>query len=184
MKFQETHLAGLYVLQLEKLSDERGYFARGWCQREIEANGLNSRCVQINVGVSSRAGTLRGLHFQIAPRAEVKIIRCPRGALFDVAVDLRPDSPTLGQWFGLELSEDNGRMLYIPEGFAHGYQTLAPNSEMMYQTSEFFSSEHARAIRFDDPQFGIEWPLDVSCISEKDRLCPDWHPSAEATAGA
>lgn len=180
MIFQQTPLAGLYILQLERLSDERGYFARAWCEKEIERNGLNPRCVQVNVGFSPKAGTLRGLHYQIAPKAEVKIVRCTRGAMLDVAVDLRPDSPTLGHWFGVELTPDNGKMMYIPEGFAHGYQTLTSDTEMSYQTSEFFSAEHAQAIRFDDTQFGIEWPLAITCISEKDRVCPDWIATAIA----
>ncbi|HZZ72835.1 MAG TPA: dTDP-4-dehydrorhamnose 3,5-epimerase [Pirellulales bacterium] len=177
MLFLPTNIAGLLILQLEKLSDERGYFARQWCQRELEQHGLDGRCAQINTAFSPLRGTLRGLHFQLAPKAEVKIVRCPRGALFDVAVDLRADSPTCGQWYGLELTPENGRMLYIPEGMAHGFQTLRPNTEMSYQASEFFSAAHARGIRYNDPQFAIDWPLPVHCISEKDRDCPDWMPS-------
>ncbi len=178
MKLHATKLPGVYVLQLDKLVDERGYFARAWCEREMRNFGLKTTYVQTNVGFSHQSGTLRGMHYQVAPQAEVKIVRCTRGAIYDVAIDLRPGSATLGQWVGVELTPENGLALYIPEQCAHGYQTLADNSEMSYQTSAFFSSAQCRAVRYNDSHFNIEWPLPVSSISDKDRDCADWSAAA------
>jgi dTDP-4-dehydrorhamnose 3,5-epimerase len=172
MNFTETPLAGAYLIDLQKHVDERGYFARAWCRREFEAHGLNPNVEQVNVGYSRRAGTLRGLHFQQQPHAEVKVVRCLRGAIYDVIVDLRPQSPTRFGWFGVELRGENGRMLYVPEGFAHGYQTLSDDVEMMYQTSQAFEPRSACGVRFDDPAFGIRWPREVTCVSDADRSWP------------
>ena len=173
MLFTATPLDGVFVIDLKKITDERGFFARAWCRDTLAANGLNPNQTQLNVGFSHRRGTLRGLHFQKAPHAEVKIVRCTRGAVFDVAVDLREDSATRGQWFGIELSADNHKQLYIPEGFAHGYQTLEENSEIEYSTTHVYAAASAGGVRYDDPAFGIRWPLPVSVISDADRK---WAP--------
>ncbi|HET9473567.1 MAG TPA: dTDP-4-dehydrorhamnose 3,5-epimerase [Steroidobacteraceae bacterium] len=169
MLFTATPLDGVFVIDLKKITDERGFFARGWCRDTLAANGLNPNQTQLNVGFSHRRGTLRGLHFQKAPHAEVKIVRCTRGAVFDVAVDLREDSATRGQWFGVELSADNHKQLYVPEGFAHGYQTLEEDSEIEYSTTHVYAAASAGGVRYDDPAFGIRWPLPVSVISDADR---------------
>lgn len=174
MRFSETQLKGAYIIDLEHREDHRGFFARAWCQREFEEHGLNPRIVQTNIGFTLKKGGLRGMHFQVAPKQEAKTVRCTTGAIIDVVVDLRPDSATFKQWFGLELSAENRRMLYVPEGCAHGYQTLVDNTEIQYQTSEFYSAEHARGVRYDDPVFGIEWPLPITSISEADRAWPDF----------
>jgi dTDP-4-dehydrorhamnose 3,5-epimerase len=174
MIFTQTKLHGAYIIDIEPKADQRGFFARAWCQQEFEAHGLNPSVVQINVGFSHKRGTLRGMHYQTAPCAEVKLVRCSRGAIYDVIIDLREDSPTHKQWIGLELTQDNHNMLYVPEGFAHGYITLADNSEMSYQTSQFFSREHATGIRYNDPAFAIDWPIQAQVISEQDRNWPDY----------
>jgi dTDP-4-dehydrorhamnose 3,5-epimerase len=172
MRFSETPLPGVVLVELEPISDERGYFARMFCARELDAEGLVSRFVQTNTGFNERAGTLRGMHLQSAPHAEVKLVRCTRGVAFDVAVDLRPDSPTYRSWVGFQLTEDNGRQLYIPEGCAHGYLTLEPRTEVVYQTSAFYARDHATGVHHADPAFGIEWPADVEVLSERDRTWP------------
>ena len=172
MIFKETTLPGAYIIEPEKINDHRGFFTRVWCKRELEQHGLKSDLAQSNVGFSYRKGTLRGLHFQKLPHAEVKIVRCTRGAIFDVIVDIRPESPAYKCWFGVELSEDNSRMIYVPEGFAQGYITLVDNTEMNYHTSEMFSPQAASGVRYDDPAFGIEWPLVPTVISEQDRNWP------------
>lgn len=172
MIFKETTLAGAYVIEPEKIGDERGYFARIWCKKELLRHGLKGELTQSNVGFSHRKGTLRGLHFQKAPYAEAKIVRCTRGAMFDVIVDLRPDSQTYKGWFGVELSGENSRMIYVPEGFAQGYITLTDNTEMNYHTSEFYNSEAASGVRYDDIAIGIRWPLPPSIISQQDRNWP------------
>jgi dTDP-4-dehydrorhamnose 3,5-epimerase len=174
MLFTATPLAGLFIIDLKKISDERGFFARAWCRDTLAAQGLNPQQTQINVGYSHKKGTLRGLHFQKAPHAEVKIVRCTRGAVFDVAVDLREGSATRGQWFGVELTADNHQQIYIPEGFAHGYQTLADGTEIEYSTTHVYAAASASGVRFDDPAFGIRWPLPVSVISEPDRTWVDF----------
>jgi dTDP-4-dehydrorhamnose 3,5-epimerase len=174
MKFSPGRIVGSFVIELEKRGDDRGYFARTWCEREFAEHGLNTRIAQVNVGVSTRAGTLRGMHYQIAPHAEVKVVRCSRGAIYDVALDLRPDSPTFRQWHGCELTQDSGRMLYIPEGCAHGYLTLTDDAELLYFTSQFYAGGSARGVRHDDPAFGIEWPAPVRVVSQADAAWPDF----------
>jgi dTDP-4-dehydrorhamnose 3,5-epimerase len=169
MKFHETELEGVLVLELELLEDERGFFARSWSPEEFVAHGLNPHIAQCNVSFNRLKGTVRGMHFQVAPHAEAKLVRCTRGAIFDVAVDLRPGSPTRYRWTAAELSADNRRLLYLPEGFAHGYQTLDNATEIFYQVSETYYPESARGLRWDDPRLDIGWPLPVSLISERDR---------------
>jgi dTDP-4-dehydrorhamnose 3,5-epimerase len=174
MKFTATAVDSAYVVDLEKREDERGFFARAWCVEEFAAHGLYPSFVQGNVGRSSRRGTLRGLHYQIAPHQEAKLVRCTAGAIFDVLVDVRPESPTFGRWIGVELTADNHRMLYVPEGCAHGYQALADDSEAFYLSTEFYAPTAERGVRFDDPAFGIQWPVPVTLISDKDRNLPDF----------
>ena len=172
MIFKETTLPGAYVIEPEKIGDERGYFARVWCKKELQQHGLKGDMAQSNVGFSHRKGTLRGLHFQKSPHAEVKIVRCTRGSIFDVIVDLRPDSRTYKGWFGVELNEENSRMIYVPEGFAQGYMTLADNTEMNYHTSEFYNPEAASGLRYNDVAIGIRWPSAPTIISQQDRNWP------------
>ena len=174
MKFSETKLKGAFVVDIDPFRDERGYFSRMFCRNEFIAHGLNPDVAQCNVSFNHKRGTLRGMHYQLPPSAEVKFIRCVRGAIFDVIIDLRKGSPTYMQWVGVELTEENGRMFYVPEGFAHGYQTLADNTEVQYMVSEFYSPEHERGVRHDDPAFGIEWPIENPMISEKDRMHDDY----------
>jgi len=163
------------VLDLERREDERGFFARAWCAREFEEHGLNTRLVQVNVSFNELEGTLRGMHFQRAPHEEAKLIRCTQGAIYDVVLDLRPDSPTHKRWTAVELTADNRRMLYVPEGCAHGYQTLAPETETLYQVSEFYAPASEGGVRWDDPTFGIEWPAtDSRVLSDKDASWPDY----------
>ena len=162
------------MLRLKRLEDERGHFARAWCRDEFVQHGLNPQIAQINVGYSHRSGTIRGLHHQLAPYAEAKVIRCTRGAIYEVIVDLRANSPTLGRWCTMELTADNGLMAYVPEGCAHGYQTLRDDTEAYYTTSTQYAPAAARGVRYDDPTFGIKWPLPVSTISVADRNWPDF----------
>lgn len=173
MIFKKTPLAGAYVVELNKIKDARGFFARNWCREDFETAGLNANIAQCNVAFNEKAGTLRGLHFQVAPYAEAKLVRCTRGEIYDVALDLRPDSPTHKQSFGATLTADNHLMLYIPEGFAHGYQTLTDEAEVSYMTTYVYTPHAARGWRYDDPAFGIKWPLAVSVISDADR---NWKP--------
>jgi dTDP-4-dehydrorhamnose 3,5-epimerase len=180
--FTETKLSGAYVLEPERINDHRGYFARLWCKRELQQHGLKSDFAQSNAGFSVRKGTLRGLHYQRAPHAEVKIVRCLRGAMFDVIVDLRPESVSFTQWFGIELSEENGKMLYVPEGFAQGYLTLQDNTEMNYHTSQFYNAEAASGVRYNDPAFGIRWPSGAEVISDQDLSWPFVDRSEEKTS--
>jgi dTDP-4-dehydrorhamnose 3,5-epimerase len=172
MKFATTKIAGVLVVELERRSDERGFFARQWCATEFARAGLDTRIAQINTARSAVAGTLRGIHFQREPHAEVKLVRCTRGAVFDVAVDLRVGSPTFCQWFGVELDEDSGRMLYIPEGCGHGYLTLVPNTDLVYQASIPYAPNSATGVRFDDLAFNISWPARINVISAQDRTWP------------
>jgi len=172
MEFTETTLKGAYVVRLRKIEDDRGYFARAWCRDEFLQHGLNAQMAQLNVGFSHQRGTLRGMHYQIGPNAEAKFVRCTRGAIYDVIIDLRDGSPTIGQWYGIELTPENGLMLYTPEGFAHGYQTLVDDTEMYYMTTRPYAPAAARGVRYDDPTFGIRWPLPVSLISASDRAWP------------
>lgn len=175
MIFTETKLKGAYIIDLDRISDERGFFSRRWCAKEFALQRLNPSVVQVNIGHNIKKGTVRGMHFQIEPNAEVKLVYCSRGALYDVIIDLREESPTRGQWFGVELTADNARMLYVPEGFAHGYQTLEDETDLVYQTSQFYAKESATGVRFNDPTFGIAWPLPVSTISSGDQRWPDYH---------
>jgi dTDP-4-dehydrorhamnose 3,5-epimerase len=166
--FIETKLAGGYIIELEKIEDDRGFFARTFCQREFEAHGLNPRIAQCSVSFNRRKGTLRGMHYQVAPYEESKLVRCTMGAIYDVAVDLRPESRTFKQWVAVELTGENGRMFYIPQGLAHGFQTLVDNTEVFYQMSEFYHPQCARGVRWDDPAFGMTWPIKEVIISIKD----------------
>ena len=176
MEFTETKLKGVYLVQLKKIEDARGHFARAWCRDTFAKHGLNPNMLQLNTGFSHKQGTVRGMHHQEVPHAEAKFVRCTRGSIFDVAVDLRAGSPTRGQWFGAELTADNGRMLYVPEGFAHGYQTLVDGAEMYYLTSAPYAAGSARGVRYNDPAFGIQWPLPASIVSEPDQKWADFKP--------
>jgi len=176
MKFIETKIPGVVIIELEKKQDERGFFARSWDDTIAAANGCVMHTVQCNISFNLKAGTLRGMHYQDEPYAESKIVRCTRGSLYDVALDLRPDSKTFKQWTSVELSEENRRMLYIPKGCAHGFQTLEDTTEVFYQMGEYFHTECACGVRFDDPAFNITWPGAERIVSEKDRSYPLWTP--------
>ena len=177
MIFTETKLKGAFIIEIEKREDERGFFARAWCKKEFEAHGLTSHMVQANIAFSRKKGTLRGMHYQASPYEEAKLIRCIKGGIFDVIIDLRPDSPTYKEWFGLQLISDNYKMLYAPEGFAHGYKTLIDKTEAFYQVTQFYAPESERGVRWDDPAFDIEWPEPNDLvISEKDKNWPDYLP--------
>ena len=176
MKFSETGLEGLYVVELELIEDERGFFARSYCRQELEDLGFDFLVAQANISFNRYAGTVRGMHLQTVPYAEAKIVRCTRGALFDVAIDLRADSATYCDWFGVELNADNRTALLIPEGFAHGFQTLADETEVHYLMSLPYEPGAASGVRHDDAAFGIEWPREVSSISDRDRSWPDFQP--------
>jgi dTDP-4-dehydrorhamnose 3,5-epimerase len=171
--FRETSMQGPYLVDLELREDDRGYNARAWCAREMEEHGLVGRLAQVNVLHNKRRGTLRGMHYQAAPHAEAKLFRVTRGAVHDVIVDMRPESPTYGHWEGFRLSADVPSMLYVPEGFAQGFQTLEDDTDLVYLTSAFYAPEAEGGFRHDDPAFGIEWPLPVEVISVKDRAWPD-----------
>ena len=172
MIFTLTPLPGAYLIALEHLEDGRGFFARSFCQREFEAHGINPRIAQCNVSFNRKRGTLRGLHFQAPPNEETKVVRCTQGAVWDVIVDLRPDSPTFKRWHATELSAHNRFAFYIPEGIAHGFQTLTENAEVLYLMSEFYHPEGARGVPWDDPAFGIQWPLPNPVMSGRDRGFP------------
>jgi len=172
MRFQETDIEHVWVVDPTPIEDERGRFMRAWCAREFSDYGIQFAPVQANMGLSLRRGTVRGMHFQIAPALEAKLVRCTKGSMFDVALDLRPESKTYGRWHAAELTESNGRMLFVPPGCAHGYQTLEDHTEMYYMTSALYSPDEARGVRFDDPAFGIEWPLEATVVSEQDRNWP------------
>lgn len=179
MNFTETPLAGAFLIEPQRRDDARGWFARTYCAREFEAHGLPTHMVQTNMSLTRKKGTLRGMHYQLAPDAEDKLVRCVQGAIFDAIVDLRPQSPTYRRWFGAELSADNGRMLLVPKGFAHGFVTLADDAAVTYQVSAYYAPQSEAGARYDDPAFGIEWPVAVLDMSEKDR---NWPPYAtEAT---
>jgi dTDP-4-dehydrorhamnose 3,5-epimerase len=179
MRFIETGMPGAFVVDVEPVVDERGLFARSWCTHEFEEHGLNPRLVQCSVSLNHQKGTLRGMHYQIAPHQEAKLVRCTQGSLYDVIVDLRPESRTYLQHFGTELSASNHRALYVPEGFAHGYLTLADESEVFYQMSEFYAPAAARGVRWNDPALRISWPGPVVVISERDKSFPDFEPAKE-----
>ena len=174
MNFVETPLKGAFIIEPERLEDDRGFFARTWCKREFEAHGLNPNMVQCNVSFNRVRGTLRGMHYQAPPFEEAKLVRCTMGAIYDVLIDLRRGSLTFKQYFAVEISSRNFLMAYIPEGFAHGFLTLENNTEVFYQMSEFYAPDHARGVRWYDPTFGIEWPAEVKVISERDRTYPDF----------
>lgn len=175
MIFRETALKGAFIIDMEKKEDERGFFARAWCRREFESAGLVTELAQSNVAFNRKRGTLRGMHYQAAPDEEVKIVRCTKGAVYDVIIDLRAGSPTHKQWIAVELAEDNYRMLYVPEGFAHGYQTLKDDTEVFYHVSAFYSPASERGVRWDDRAFGIDWPeTGEKIISDKDKAWPDY----------
>jgi dTDP-4-dehydrorhamnose 3,5-epimerase len=172
MKFSPTTLAGLWLVELELREDERGFLARTYCENEFAARGLNTRWPQCNLTLTKQRAMIRGMHFQAEPKPEIKLIRCAAGAIFDVLVDVRPDSPMFGKWEGFELTAQNRRSLYVPGGFAHGFQCLTDNCEVFYQMSEFYVAELARGVRFNDPQVDIRWPLPQPQLSERDRHLP------------
>lgn len=174
MYFTETKLKDAFIVDLRKLEDERGFFARVFCQNEFKEHGMEPAVVQANLSYNKIKGTLRGLHFQKAPYEETKFVRCTRGALYDVIVDLRPDSETYLQWIGVELTGDNYQMLFVPGGFAHGFQTLEDDTEAFYMVSEFYTPGAEGGVRYNDPIFNIEWPLEVTTMSEKDQNWPDF----------
>jgi dTDP-4-dehydrorhamnose 3,5-epimerase len=178
MIFTETKLKGAYTIDVERREDSRGFFARAFCQHEFEAHGLKPIIAQANVAYNRQKGTVRGMHFQTPPAAETKIVRCTRGAILDIIVDLRPESPTYLRHVSVELTATNHRALYVPERFAHGYQVLEPETETSYMVGEFYSPPNERALRHDDPELDLSWPLPVSVISDKDRAAPllaTWH---------
>jgi dTDP-4-dehydrorhamnose 3,5-epimerase len=174
MIFREHKLPGVFEVKIEPNRDDRGFFARSWCQKEFETHGLSPKFVQSNISFNARKGTLRGMHYQADPFGEAKLVRCTSGAIYDVVVDLRPQSPTFKLWIAVVLSAENHDMLYIPEGIAHGFLTLADNTEIFYQMSEFYHPELSRGVRWNDPAFQIAWPHDIAVMSERDRSYPDF----------
>ena len=182
MILTETPLRGAFVIEPEPLADTRGLFARTWCRREFEARGLETRIAQCSTSFNRRKGTLRGMHYQQPPFAETKIVRCTRGSMYDVIIDLRSDSSTFARHFAVVLTAENRKMLYVPTGFAHGFQTLEDDTEIFYQMSEFYSAEHARGVRWNDPVFGIRWPDDDRTIEDRDRNYPDVRRAVAADA--
>jgi dTDP-4-dehydrorhamnose 3,5-epimerase len=175
MIFWETGINGAFFIEIEKITDNRGFFARTWCKIEFETKGLNTHFVQANMSYNKKSGTIRGMHYQVAPCEEVKLIRCTTGAIYDVIIDLRRYSSTYKKWIGVELTEDNYKMLYVPEGFAHGFQTLTDDAQVFYQVSQFYSPECEKGIRWDDPAFKIEWPETTErIISGKDQMWTDY----------
>lgn len=174
MIFRETKLPGVFEVESERKADERGFFARTWCQTEFAGHGLDSNMVQCSLSFNLRKGTLRGMHYQAAPHAEAKLVRCTRGAVYDVVLDLRSESSTFKQWVAVALTAENRKAVYVPKGCAHGFLTLENESEVSYQMSEFWDAESARGIRWDDPAFQIRWPANIEVISERDRTYPDF----------
>ena len=175
MIFTETKLKGAFIIDIEKRDDERGFFSRAWCRREFETHGLMLQVVQCNINFSKKRGTLRGLHYQRKPYEEIKLVRCTQGSIYDVIVDLRPESSTYKEWIAVELKGTNHRMLYVPKGFAHGYQALEDDTEVFYPVSEFYYAEAEGGVRWNDPTFKIEWPaVEYRIMSEKDRSWPDY----------
>jgi len=168
MKFTETNLKGSYIVELEKLEDERGFFARSWDKKEFELRGINPNLVQCNISFNSKKGVLRGMHYQKKPYEEAKLVRCTKGKIFDVIIDLRENSSSKNDWFGIELNESNHKMIYVPEGFAHGFQTLEDNSEVFYQISQEYVEKHATGMKWDSDDFKISWPILPPILSEKD----------------
>jgi len=178
MLIEETPLGGAYLLRIERHTDDRGFFARTWCAHELEERGLIARVTQSNTSFNESSGTLRGMHFQAPPFSEAKIVRCTKGAIYDVIVDIRANSPTFRQWFGVELNDDNRDSLYIPKGFAHGFITLQDHTEVVYLMSDFYVPSASRGFRHDDPAFAIKWPCDALHLSEKDKAWPDFEESS------
>lgn len=174
MKFIETILKGAFVIEPELIEDERGFFARAFCRREFEAHGLNPNLVQCSMSFNRQRGTLRGMHYQVPPYAECKLVRCTRGAIYDVIVDLRPNSPTFRRWVAVDLTTENRRILYVPQDFAHGFQTLTDNTEVFYQISEYYAPECSKGARWNDPAFQIRWPLETLIISTRDQSYDDF----------
>ena len=174
MIFTETKLKGAFIIGIEPREDERGFFARSWCEDEFKKHGLNPRLAQCNISYNKKRGTLRGMHYQVAPFAEAKLVRCTMGAIYDVIIDLRPNSPTFKQWISVELTAENREALYVPEDFAHGFQTLMDNTEVFYQMSELYHPECARGLRWDDPAIGVVWRLESLVISRQDRDYADF----------
>lgn len=174
MNFTETHLKGAYIIDINRLEDERGFFGRSYCQKEFDQYGLNTNIVQTNLAYTKKKATIRGLHMQLAPYGETKLIRCTKGAIYDVIVDLRKDSETFKQWFGVELRADSFRMLYIPEGFAHGYLTLENNTDTTYHVTQFYNGGYEIGVRWDDSAFNIQWPINPEIISDKDKNFADF----------
>ena len=174
MRFHHTKLAGVFGISLDTIPDERGFFARSWCREEFRSHGLNPNLAQCNISFNTHQGTLRGMHYQAPPFPEAKLVRCTKGAIYDVVVDLRRDSPTCTQWIAVHLSAADRNMVYVPEGCGHGFLTLEDGAEVFYQMSEFFHPESARGVRWNDPQFQIEWPGEVRVMSERDRSYPDF----------
>lgn len=174
MIYHQTPLKDALVIDLEKREDDRGFFARTYCAEEFAKQGMQTEYVQANTSLSIHEGTLRGMHYQLPPMQEAKLVRCTRGSLWDAIIDVRPDSPTFGQWFGAELSADNRRMMYVPQGFAHGFITLEPMTEVFYLVSQYYSPQQERGIRWNDPRFNIRWPQLPKVISDKDRVHPDY----------
>jgi dTDP-4-dehydrorhamnose 3,5-epimerase len=179
LNFIATKLKEAFIIEPERLEDERGFFARTWCEREFAAYGLDPRWVQCNISFNKKKGTLRGLHYQTGPGDEARLVRCTMGGIYDVIVDLRPDSKTFGQWFSVELTAENRKMIFIPRSFAHGFLTLQDDSEIFYHMSAFYAPEYARGIRWNDPAFGIHWPAEVQVISDRDRNYPNFVPHGE-----
>jgi dTDP-4-dehydrorhamnose 3,5-epimerase len=177
MQFQPTALDGAWVIDLDRHCDERGSFARAFCEEEFAEHGLVTRFPQCNLSTNERAGTLRGMHANVATHFEAKLVRCVRGAIHDIIIDLRPGSPTEREWLGVDLTAENGRALFVPEGFAHGFITLADTSDVYYHMSDFFHAEAARGFRWDDPAFGVRWPRPPAVISSRDASYPDFTPS-------
>ncbi len=174
MIFTETKLKGAFILEVKKIEDERGFFGRSWCKKELEDHGLNANVVQANVSYNKVKGTLRGMHFQKPPYQETKLVRCTRGAIYDVIIDLRPDSPTYRQYIGVELTEDNYRMLFVPGDFAHGFITLQDKTEVTYQVTQYYTPGAEGGIRWNDPAFNIRWPIEPVVVSGKDQVHPDF----------
>ncbi len=177
MRFSPTPLVGAYLIDLEKRGDDRGFFARVFCEREFAQHKLVTNFVQVNTSLSAERGTLRGMHYQLPPASETKLVRCVRGALYDVIVDLRPGSPSFGKWFGAELTAENRTMMYVPKGFAHGFVTLTDATEAFYFVDEFYAPEQERIVRWNDPKFGITWPIAPTNQSDKDKAARDFDPA-------
>ena len=177
MVITETKLKGAFVIELDRFEDARGFFARAWSDHEFAAAGLTASFVETNLAFNNKKGTLRGMHYQLPPYEQVKLVRCTRGSIYDVIIDLRRDSPTFKQWFPVEMSADNLRMLYVPGEFAHGYLTLEDNTEVAYQTSSYYAPEHGRGVRWNDPAFNISWPADPLVINDRDQAYEDFSPN-------